>query len=592
MRRIITLLAGMLILTLVTTHSQANPTTPDLANFNVTVFDSLRVAAFTNTSILGSEPGERIGVWNFGDGNQATTGALANITHLYPHPGVYNACLRIYRRNNAGDTVLSAMFCKTVTIAQVCTANFERLLSNANPTFAYFRAFAWSNGNPRPLQVCWNFGDGHDTCINYPSNYTGLYQVGHQYANNGTYQVCVIIHYDGGCTATKCRSILIGNPPPPPATCEADFERIQTAANPLNNYFRALPSNSNNRKPSEICWRFGDGHDTCITYTENYTGQYAVNHIYNHPDNYEVCVRITYYGGCQAYKCRLIHVSGPDRCEANFEKIPSPNTMPLQVFLKALPSHNNNRKPSRICWNFGDGHDTCINYTENYTGQYLVSHRYAHPDSFNVCVSIRYYGGCEAQKCRRIYVPNPQPGCTVNMVTIVPSNYSLVRGFVATPYSFATPPARPLYICWRFGDGHDTCYTVDSTRPPGSNFAISHRYANAGVYNACVRVVFQGGCIAEQCKEVRIYPAPAAPRLRLAPNPVQQTLYVEFTSLYTEAVVIRIVNSNGIPVRTYTRSVNVGINTWPELVSNLPPGIYTYVVQSPRQFITEHFVKL
>jgi hypothetical protein len=107
-----------------------------------------------------------------------------------------------------------------------------------------------------------------------------------------------------------------------------------------------------------------------------------------------------------------------------------------------------------------------------------------------------------------------------------------------------------------------------------------------------VRVVFQGGCVAENCKQVIILQAPAAPRLRLAPNPVQQLLNVEFLSLYTEAVVIRIVNSNGIPVRTYTRNVNAGVNNWSEVVSNLGPGIYTYVVQSPRQFITEHFIKL
>ena len=584
-------MALLLSLTLASLSSMANPKTPDIASFTTSVNDSLRAVAFANTSIWGSEPGERIAVWNFGDGNMATTPGLASVSHVYAHPGTYSACLRIYRRNLAGDTVLSAQTCQSVVINQICNANFEKLQTPNGPiNFAYFKAFPWSNGNPRPYQVCWNFGDGHDTCINYATNYTGLFQVGHQYANAGNYQVCVIIRYDGACTATNCKVITIGNPPPPD-TCGADFEKIQTNANPFNTYFKALPSHNNNRKPSRVCWRFGDGRDTCIDYAETYTGFYAVNHLYNHPDNYEVCVRITYYGGCESYKCKLVRISGPDSCGANFEKLQSPAAMPLQVFLKAQPSHNNNRKPSRICWNFGDGHDTCINYVENYTGQYLVSHRYAHPDSFNVCVRIQYYGGCVAEKCHRILVPR-EPGCAVSLVTINPSVYTLERGFIATPISYATPPARPLYICWRFGDGRDTCYAVDSTRPAGTNFAIRHRYDSVGVYNACVRVVFQGGCIAESCKEVRILPAPPRAGLRLAPNPVQQVLYVSFQSIYTEAVVVRIVNSNGIPVRTYTRNANAGVNNWSEVVSNLAPGIYTYVVQSPRQFVTEHFIKL
>ena len=173
MKRIFTLLASLLLLTLSSTLSYANPKTPDVASFTTNVFDSLRAVAFTNTSILGSEPGERIGIWTFGDGTGAATPALGSITHVYPQPGTYTACLKIYRRNNAGDTVLSAQTCSNVVIAQICTAIFEKLQTpNAAVNFAYFKAFPWSNGNPRPYQVCWNFGDGHDTCINYASNYT------------------------------------------------------------------------------------------------------------------------------------------------------------------------------------------------------------------------------------------------------------------------------------------------------------------------------------------------------------------------------------------------------------------------------------
>jgi hypothetical protein len=131
----------------------------------------------------------------------------------------------------------------------------------------------------------------------------------------------------------------------------------------------------------------------------------------------------------------------------------------------------------------------------------VVSHRYNNAGTYEVCVMILYYGGCEARKCRPIVVPPPQQACMVRLFEITPSITSLVRGFLAVPHS--TPPARPVLICWYFGDGDDTCITIDPNQPL-PNFVIRHTYPAPGVYRACVRVRFQGGCVAEDCKEVVI----------------------------------------------------------------------------------------
>ena len=161
-----------------------------------------------------------------------------------------------------------------------------------------------------------------------------------------------------------------------PDSCRADFERlpVSNSTSPLTVAYKALPWHNNNKKPSRICWTFGDNKDTCINYGGDYTGQYTVEHRYNHTGLYEVCVNILYYGGCEARKCKPIQVGKPDTCHADFERIPaSATTNPLLTYFRALPQHNNNRKPARICWTFGDNKDTCINYVENYTGQYVVS---------------------------------------------------------------------------------------------------------------------------------------------------------------------------------------------------------------------------
>ncbi|MEQ1676533.1 MAG: PKD domain-containing protein [Chitinophagaceae bacterium] len=768
MRKLYALLAGLFF---ALTAINARSVVPDVANFTFTVDHASKNVAFTNTSVLGSEPGLRRALWTFGDGTTLLTPPLQSTQHHYQLPGTYTVCLKIYRyRPNANDSILTAQVCKTVVIHTVCKADFERLPVTTSPNglHAAFKALPWHNGEKKPVRICWTFGDGRDTCIQYSNTFPGPYIVNHNYTQPGVYQVCVNILYQGGCEASKCKPVLMGRPD----TCKADFERLPVAvsANPLIVVYKALPTHNNNKKPQRICWDFGDGKDTCINYTNSYTGPYTVAHRYLHPALYEVCVKILYYGGCDAGKCKPVQVGRPDTCKADFVRLPiTPNNNPLFAAFKALPEHNNNRKPSKVCWNFGDGRDTCINYPESYSGLYLVGHRYNEPGNYLVCVKINYYGGCEAYKCERVQIGRPdsckadferipvtaatphvvgfkalpwhnnekkpqkicwrfgdgsdtcinypasytglytvahrylQPGtyevcvkiiyyggceaykckpivvpppnqtCRVNLFEITPSITSLVRGFFAIPHS--DPNRRPVRACWDFGDGTDTCIVLNPQQPL-LPFLIRHTYPAPGVYRACVKVLFEGGCIAADCKEVVIRPASnvcggfmldslIAPRtykfkafaihnpndevigyrwtfgdgsnaigrevthtysqggdyevclmiktrlgcetkicktvwvpgnnqpaLTLSPNPVHTVLTAAFLSTHTETVNIKIVNGNGIPVRTYVRNANVGSNTWTFDLTTLVPGVYSFVVQSPHQLASAVFIKI
>ncbi len=501
MRKLYALLTGVLC-TLYAVTTNANPVTPDVANFTFTVNASNNNVGFINTSSLGNEPGDRRAFWSFGDGTGTMTPPLQGTQHHYQSAGSYTVCLKIFRyRPNLNDSVLSAQICKTVVIETICRANFETVAIAANPLGKYFVAQPWHNQNKKPVRICWIFGDGRDTCIQYPTNYTGNYGVYHLYNQPGNYNVCVKIYYEGGCMAQSCHLVQVIQPD----VCRANFERMPAISilDPLKVYFKALPFHINNKKPARICWTFGDGRDTCINYPENYTGSYTVSHLYNHPGQYEVCVKILYFGGCEARKCNLIQVTVPDICHADFERISVASNLLLNYF-KALPSHNNNRKPAKICWTFGDGRDTCINYTEAYTGLYAVSHLYNHPGQYEVCVKILYFGGCEARKCKEVTVPPPPVTCSVNLFEITPSITSLVRGFLAVPHT--EPARRPERICWTFGDGEDTCIMIDPQQPL-PDFVIRHTYPAPGVYRACVKIRFQGGCIAEKCREVVIRPS-------------------------------------------------------------------------------------
>jgi len=611
--------------------------------------------------------------WSFGDGKDTCIEYAQNfsgpyvVRHRYNAPGNYTVCVKITYYGGC-----EARKCKPVNITRPdeCRADFEKLpLTTTNdPLTVAFKALPWHNNNKKPKQICWKFGDGKDTCIQYPEDYTGSYLVRHTYREPGQYEVCVKILYYGGCEAHKCKVIHVGE------FCHADFEKllVNTTDNPLVAHFKALPFHSLNKKPKKICWTFGDGRDTCIEYPENYTGLYGVRHEYERPGRYEVCVKILYYGGCEARKCKVIQIGEPIRCKADFERIPISTTdNPLHVAFKALPWHIEDKKPKEICWKFGDGKDTCIQYGEDYNGAYVVHHRYNHPGNYEVCVKIIYYGGCEAKKCELVKVEAPGE-CRVKLFELTPSITSLVRGFYASPWS--SENKRPVSICWYFGDGTDTCIQLNSGLLWPQLF-IRHTYPAPGEYRACVKILFEEGCIASDCDEVVIRPttnvcggfmtdsllsprtfkfkafaihnpddpvvsyrwtfgdgsaaagrevthqyhAPgtydvcltiktqrgcetkickalhvpgnAQAALQITPNPVVNTMHVLFYSTHSEQVTIKVVNSNGVVVRSWTRNATQGANNWDFDVSTLGAGAYTLYVQSANQLASQLFIK-
>jgi hypothetical protein len=118
-----------------------------------------------------------------------------------------------------------------------------------------------------------------------------------------------------------------------------------------------------------------------------------------------------------------------------------------------------------------------------------------------VCVKIRYDGGCEKQKCGLTSIPAPAGGdsCTAGIFEVATNAGKRNRQFYAT-----TSPNRVVEkICWIFGDGTDTCYLVSNPINPQS-LTIHHLYPAPGIYHACVRIKYAGGCEVQKCREVII----------------------------------------------------------------------------------------
>lgn len=551
-------------------------------NFTFNPDPLLNNVVFTNTSTnLGDGPKKAF--WSFGDGTGQVTGGLDGATHHYASSGTYQVCLKIYKyASNTNDSVLLGSACKSVTLQQICTAAFQyRDSLSGSPFVHYVKFFAagYNNANKPIREVCWSFGDGSDTCLQATASTSpaALLNILHKYTENGTYNVCLKIKYEGGCVAEKCNTITLTSPTIADS-CRAGFTVQPITATPLGRKFIAQPWHSNGKKPVRICWTFGDGKDTCIQYPSSYTGDYWVEHKYANYGQYEVCVAIKYDGGCEKRKCERVVVAQPmppaDSCTFTLNESPVATSSLERKFYIGIM---NNRVAEKICWNFGDGIDTCVILSTPLNPQQLIiTHRYAAPGNYTVCAKVYYAGGCVAYRCKLISITVPHSnicGGYMQDSVIAPRT---IR-FKGT--GIHNPNDNVVSYTWTFGDG-----------TTGSGQAATHVYAGPGRYNVCLFLKMASGCEAKICKTAGVE-GNSQPQLILSPNPVANVLTAQFFSLFQQTVTVKIFNANGLMVRSYVRNASVGANTWTFDVGALPTGVYSVIVQSPNQFATAIFFK-
>jgi PKD repeat protein len=546
----------------------------DTANFTFSIGLNNQVL-FTNTSHLHSDA-TRKAVWLFGDGVKQVTPPMANTYHQYGTAATYTACLRIYRYTSANDSVVSADVCKTIVLSNTtspdsCRIEFSTIASSTAQLTDAFVAQPWHNHGKKVEELCWNFGDGHDTCIKYDPNLSYNYAVYHSFSRPGQYNVCVRARYQGGCVSEFCRLITFGD------QCKADFTMEPVTASPLSRYFIAQPWHITQKKPLRVCWEFGDGTTECKQYLSSNTAPYAINHSYAKAGQYNVCVAILYDGGCESKSCKTITIDPPppppDTCLVNiYEVATNVNNLERHFYAGLMQD----RRPEKICWIFGDGKDTCMSVPNPISTQSLViGHRYPAPGVYHVCVKVKYANGCEAQKCREVVIRSASDVCGGYMFdSLVRERTYAFRGF-----SIQNPNDRPASWRWTFGDGSSS-----------NDQNVTHTYATAGNYEVCLYIKTDLGCETRICKHV-VVEGQNRPVLQLTPNPVTTSLHAIFQSMLQEQVIINIYNANGLFLRTYSKLALQGTNTWDFDVSSLPVGIYSVIVISPHQLANAIFFK-
>jgi PKD repeat protein len=401
--------------------------TQDHANFNFSIGPN-NVVNFSNTSVLQSTELRRAH-WFFGDGTKQVTSPLAGTQHQYANGGVYTVCLKIYKYTSAAatDSFVTADICKVVTlqntVADSCGADFTLQPVTASPLSRIFVAAPFHNHTKKPLKICWQFGDGHDTCIYYTTASTGPYTVKHTYAAPGQYNMCVKINYDGGCEKQKCKLETVSLPVV--NTCSVQVNEVATTSNILDRHFYATPML--NAVPLKICWYFGDGTDSCIILQHPLNTQsLLMAHHYPAPGTYHLCVKMWYDGGCVADRCIEIHVNSNTNLCGGY--MTDSTYAPRTVKLRGFSIMNPNDHVIGYKWTFGDG--------TNATGQQVV-HTYASPGNYQVCLVITTDLGCETKICKHIIFPGTQsplvlsPNPVINMLhvafnSIIQENVSIL----------------------------------------------------------------------------------------------------------------------------------------------------------------------
>jgi len=157
-------------------------------------------------------------LWEFGDGK---TSVKKTTTHLYSKSGTYTVSLIVkFAKSQATKKII---YSKNIIVKEVPVAEFDYSLDSENDIFSF------SDNSINSFDCFWTFGDKTSSKEKNPQ---------HEYQQNGTYNIQLIVINTTGCTDTVSRKISVKNKDP---------FIIPTGFSPdgLNPYFGPVGENMN-----------------------------------------------------------------------------------------------------------------------------------------------------------------------------------------------------------------------------------------------------------------------------------------------------------------------------------------------------------
>jgi PKD repeat protein len=392
------------------------------------VFNSNQSSASANDSIISRK-------WIFYKPNSSWRDSIIGnqkiVTYTFPSDtGIYNVCLVIKTAGGCTRDHCQQIYIAPPPPTPTCEATFY-----ANPLSAttvggwnvYFNSQG-SHGTSSTDSIIsrtWIWGDGTTTTGNQVITT-------HAFAQNGTYDVCLIIKSASNCSDTVCKTITV--PMQGQQFCRAQFNYNFTTNAARTVRFNSTASIA---QPGDTIvsrkWEFGDGTVLTGNVVEP-THQYAAVGVYT------VCLTIKTTRNCENRICTQVVVpQSSGNCVPYFtwQRI-APKKVAFNSSMSWTPTNDSivERK-----WNFGDGSPIL--------GGNVVSPQkeYAQFGNYNVCLKIRTALGCVRDVCipvrvqdSNVVAPTPSPikilsvypvPCTVQLTTVVWSQNNNVQATLA-----------------------------------------------------------------------------------------------------------------------------------------------------------------
>ncbi len=416
--------------------------------------------------------------WDFGDGHSSND---HNITHTYAAPGTYEVCLTIHDNHDCNDT-----YCHAVVVQPVqnnCSAFFEYTQTPNTLTIHFADG---SESNHDITSWAWTFGDGGTSDNHAPI---------HTYDQPGTYQVCLTINDNTGCTSTYCHEVVVS--PVNQGGCEAFFYYVQNP-NTLNVTF--IDSSTSSHTITTWHWDFGDGHSS---------NDHNISHTYAAAGTYEVCLTIHDNGDCNDTYCTQVVVLPvvPGDCVAFFTWEQTPGTLSVHF----TDGSESNHDITSWLWTFGDGHSS---------DNHAPIHIYDTPGTYEVCLTIHDNTGCTSTYCHAVVVSPIPPGDCTALFTWYQIQGTQTIHFVDSSYSSHDITS----YSWNFGDGHEG----DGQNP--------NHYFPVGTYEVCLTIHDNTGCTDTYCTTVTVLPEqPGDCNALFSYEQISGTQNIHFTNLSTSA---------------------------------------------------------
>jgi PKD repeat protein len=472
MKRIITLL--LLMFTVLSFSTKAQTGTVCNADFS---FSYVNANTVKFTPVVIGDSFNTQHYWKFGNGN------VANIplpTQVYVAAGTYTVTHIVIRTNANGVAVCADSAIKQIII-QSAPCNLQAYYTSYADSSNYLKIhFQNASTVVSPTDsVRWNFGDG--TIINGLMSDPGVANPVHLYANAGAYNVCLRVKRNMStsttpCVGEICKTVVVTLP----CNIIAGFTAQPDAAHPLRIKFT---NNSSNILASDsIRWTFGDG--TTVNGLMGDPNTASPTHDYAQGGAYTVCIRIkrnvnTAGTACVREFCKIAVVEQPCNFQVSFS-MHRDSLNPKKITFTNLTAVTVTTALAK--WNFGDGASAST---------WSAVHEYTQPGTYIVCLTIQTTPNCIKTSCDTIIIPVPAPSCKdLSLFTF--------EKFSNDSQKFKFTPSHVLsdvQYTWTFGDG------------TGSHDAIAtHRYAQAGVYIACLTAWRGPNCASTTCKEIRVLP--------------------------------------------------------------------------------------